>query len=79
MASRDKGIAMPSDERESIRIRKIDNGFIVSRDGVDKKGNWKQSETFSPTKPVVQIASEPKPRAPAKRNGLLEAIKGAKK
>ena len=77
MASR--GVSMPESDRENISIRKIDNGFIVSRDGVDKKGNWKESETFSPTKPVVQIATEPKPKAAARKNGLLDAMKVTKK
>jgi hypothetical protein len=74
-----RGVPMPESDRESIRIRKIDNGFIVSRDGMDKKGNWKQSETFSPTKPVVQIATEPKAKPTARKNGLLDAMKVTKK
>ncbi len=74
-----RGVPMPESDRESIRIRKIDNGFIVSRDGMDKKGNWKQSETFSPTKPVVQIATEPKAKPTVRKNGLLDAMKVTKK
>ena len=74
-----KSILVPASQNESIRIRKIDNGYIVSRDGMDKKGNYKQSEVFSPTKPDVIIGTEPKlRRAPSPPNALMAAAAHAK-
>ena len=74
-----KAIPMPSTQSETVHIRKIDNGYIVSRDGMDKKGNYKQSEVFSPTKPDVIIGTEPKPRrAPSPPNALMAAAAHAK-
>ena len=44
-------------DRENVRIRKINNGFIVSRDGV-KGGKFFETEHFTPTAPKIEI---PKP------------------
>jgi len=73
-----KAIPMPSTQNESIRIRKIDNGYIVSRDGMDKKGNYRQSEVFSPTKPDVIIGTEAKPARMRAPNALMAAAAHAK-
>ena len=50
--SRSKAIAVPSGKGgyESLSIRPIDNGFIVSR-STDKG----YSETYSPTKPKIEV------------------------
>lgn len=53
MASKSKCVAIPSKSRggyESVSVRPIDNGFIVSR--YTDKG---QSEVYSPTKPKIEI------------------------
>lgn len=47
-------VAVPSRD-ESIQIRKISNGFVVSRSGCDSKGNWKSTEVFTPTRPTVAV------------------------
>jgi hypothetical protein len=47
-------VAMPRDEYASVSVRKIDNGFIVSRSVSGPKG-YKSSETFSPTKPKLEV------------------------
>jgi hypothetical protein len=69
---------VPETQNETLRIRKIDNGFIVSRSGVDKKGNWKESETFSPVKPAVVIGTEAPKKAPRPPNALGVAMSHAK-
>lgn len=56
--SGDVPIAVPSVDNETLRIRKIDNGYLLCRDGT-KKGKYFSHEEFSPTKPVI-TASTPK-------------------
>jgi len=59
--NRVQAVAMPRDEYASVSVRKIDNGFIISRSFSGPKG-FKSSETFSPTKPKLEV-----PVAKAKR------------
>jgi hypothetical protein len=42
------------DERVSMSIRKIANGYVVSHSG-EKNGKQFYRETFTPTKPMVHI------------------------
>lgn len=50
----------------SVTVRKIENGFIVSKMGKD----YRQTEVFTPTNPMGAIKS-----APAKSNLLTGAKK----
>lgn len=52
--SRMVDVAMPRDEYASVSVRKIDNGYIVSRSVSGPKG-YKSSETFSATKPKLEV------------------------
>lgn len=52
--TRAQNIAMPRDEYASVSVRKIDNGYIVSRSVSGPKG-YKCSEEFSATKPKLEI------------------------
>jgi hypothetical protein len=51
---------MPSDERESLSVRKIDNGWLIERSG-SRKGKWFNSTEFSADKPSL-VASPVKGR-----------------
>ena len=42
----------PSDQRETVSITKIKNGYLVEKSGV-KRGKYFSEKEFSPTKPVV--------------------------
>lgn len=59
LAGKSKGqaVAVPSrsDGYESVSVRPIDNGFIISRS--TPKG---YSEHFSPTKPKIEVPAAPK-------------------
>lgn len=55
-ANKTHELAVPSGH-ESISIRKISNGFIVS-----KTGDKGYSETFCQTKPKIEIAQAKKPK-----------------
>ncbi len=60
--------AVSASEYHSVNVRKIDNGYIVSRSYDGPKG-YSCSETFSPTKPkieVPEVKAAPK-AAPKKR------------
>lgn len=48
-------VSMPSDDRETVSIRKIKNGFLVERSG-SKRGKYFRDEEFSATKPVLTAA-----------------------
>ena len=54
----------PPKDRETVRIRRIDNGYITSREGV-KKGRYFETEKFSPTDPLKPARAETK--KPGKR------------
>jgi len=38
---------------ESVSVRRIDNGYVVSKSGVDKKGMYQTKERFTKTLPKV--------------------------
>lgn len=70
----------PMSDRESIDIRKIDNGFILRRSGEDSKGHYHSCETFSTTKPEVSFAPAPKAKtSPKPTNALGAAVKSMKR
>ncbi len=48
-------IAVPSGDTESVRIRAISNGYLISREGT-KRGKYFTHEEFSPTKPQISAA-----------------------
>lgn len=53
-----KSVAVPTmgsrSLHESVSVRPIDNGYIISRSSDGPKG-YKCSETFSPTKPKIEL------------------------
>lgn len=66
--------AEPSHPAESVRVRKIEGGFIISRAGVTPRGKIYQREEFSAVKPganVVAKGKSPPPRASAREVGFL--------
>jgi hypothetical protein len=63
---RSVNIAPPVGDNESVRIRQISNGYVISRDG-SKRGKYFQHEEFSPTKPVISAAAVEKKSAPKRR------------
>ena len=52
-------IAVPRGETESLRIREISNGFLITREGT-KRGKYFSHEEYSPTKPVITAGAAPK-------------------
>ena len=58
---------------ETITIRKIANGYIVRKDCFGKSG-YKAVETFTPTKPEVELGEERKAKAKP-RSSLAQAKK----
>lgn len=66
MAKSPKALSGPSRSEESISIRKIDNGYIVSRSNYSEKKGYSTSETFLPKKPVINVPKAA-PRKPVKR------------
>ena len=52
-------ISAPSTDSESVRIRKITNGYIVAREGT-KRGKYFSHEEYSAEKPMISTAA-PKP------------------
>lgn len=44
--------AAPSGDSESVRIRKIENGWLISRSSV-VRGRYKETEHFSAERPTV--------------------------
>lgn len=68
-----KSVPMPMNESHSVSVRKIDNGFIVSKSSSTPSG-YKCSETFSPTKPKLDMAvAVSKPSKPAPMNAVKRA------
>lgn len=59
-------VSAPKDERESISVRKIANGYLIERSGV-KRGKYISHTEYSPGRPVI-AASKPAPaKAPASK------------
>lgn len=54
---RNMAVPAPSDERESISVRKIANGYLIERSGV-KRGKYCSHTEYSPGRPVI-AASKP--------------------
>ncbi|ACI52214.1 hypothetical protein Gdia_2469 [Gluconacetobacter diazotrophicus PA1 5] len=52
----------PSSDSESVRIRKISNGYLIARSGT-KRGQYFEHEEFSPTKPTITATAPAKPRS----------------
>ncbi len=59
-------VPMPRDEYASVSVRKIDNGFVISKSVSGPKG-YKSTEVFSPTKPKLDIPVATKTVTKAKR------------
>lgn len=55
-------VAPPHGESETLRIRQISNGYVISRSGM-KRGKYVEHEEYSQTKPII-TAGVPK-RSPA--------------
>lgn len=49
----------PNNQRQSITIRKIANGYVTSKSGYSK-GQYVERETFSRTAPRVVVSGEKK-------------------
>lgn len=64
-------------DSESFSVRKIDNGFIARRSGVDKSGHYREHEVFSPTKPTVVIDAKPAPKGGARASSSRSPFAGA--
>lgn len=60
-------IPMPTSDRESVSIRKIENGFLIERSGVTKRGEYQSTTEYSAGKPAVVCTPSPAPSAPAAR------------
>lgn len=48
------GLAVPSSDRESMSIRKIENGYIV-RHSCDTKDGYQETEYYTDTKPSLIV------------------------
>jgi len=59
---------------ETINIRKIENGYIVRKECYGKSG-YKSVETFTPTKPEIELGEERKAKAKPRSNSLAQAKK----
>ena len=74
--AKNKSVAMPRDEYASVSIRKIDNGFIVSKSVSGPKG-YSCTETFSPTKPKLDVPGMKSAPAKASEPSASSALKKA--
>lgn len=50
--------ASPSNQRQNFSIRKIDNGYITSRSGYGKGGQYFERETFTRSQPKIVIGDK---------------------
>jgi hypothetical protein len=71
MATKKKAVAivpmaMPSSPRESLRIEKIDNGYLAHHSGSDGKGNYHEKTVYHPTAPKITLVATPG-KAPIKK------------
>lgn len=48
------------EENTSVRVRKIENGYVTSRETYDKKKGYKTSEVFSESSPVISTGNKKK-------------------
>lgn len=51
-------IAAPSNQRQNFSIRKIDNGYVTSRSGYGKGGQYFERETFTRVKPKIVMGDK---------------------
>jgi hypothetical protein len=49
-----KSVSEPSKDM-SVRVEKIENGYIVSKSGSDKDGKWFEKKVFSETNPLEGV------------------------
>ena len=47
-------IAAPKEDRETVRIRKISNGYLICRE-ICKNGSYKEVEMYSKTRPNIAL------------------------
>lgn len=66
MAKRSMSIAVPTSDSESLRIRPISNGFIVSRSG-SRGGKYFDTEEYCAEKPDITVGGKPAASKPARR------------
>lgn len=60
-------VAAPREDSESVRIRKISNGYLICREG-SRRGKYFTHEEFSPAKPVITAGAASKSaKAPPRR------------
>lgn len=70
--------AQPSERgyNQSVNTRKIDNGYVISQSGCDPKtGEYKYSEQFSATPPVITPGKVTVGASPDKGNPLSDTMK----
>lgn len=64
-ANTPKAVSMPDHQHASVSVRKIDNGYIISRSHDGPKGEYKHTETFTAKRPKISIPviedDKPKP------------------
>jgi hypothetical protein len=65
-ASVNHAVPVPTGDTESVRIRQISNGWLISREGM-KRGKYVQHEEFSATKPSITAGGAEKSGVKAKR------------
>jgi hypothetical protein len=53
------GVPAPADERESVSIRKIANGYLIEKSGT-KRGKYYSHTEYSPGRPMIAAAA-PRP------------------
>lgn len=60
-------VPAPTDERESISVRKIKNGYLIEKSGV-VRGKYFSHTEYSPGRPVIAAAkAAPVRKAPASK------------
>jgi len=63
MASRKKTrsaaiTAVPTRERETVSIRRIENGYLINHCSYGKNGDYKEVERFSAEKPNLKVPTK---------------------
>lgn len=53
----------PSNEQENISIKKIDNGYLVSRSSYNQRGQYVERQVYTPSKPQIEVANAPKAKS----------------
>jgi hypothetical protein len=67
-------------EHKSVSIREISNGFLTCESGCGPNGEYYSKDTYSPTRPKVELVASTKPRtaaagrASAPRSSLAGAV-----